>query len=165
MNPLQKIAGYEAQKLGEAWQDDFETRCRALAQSGLLVVARTPEEMKKIRQVGNLWLCHTEGIGPSDFILLSRGLAIGAECKATKEETLSLSVVEPHQRAFLDSYDQQGGIGILAVLLGEDRYILPWRDVQALSTFRPSLTTIRMDSEDGWLELLRRRVTMSTKGS
>lgn len=142
-----------------------------LQRQGRLAWHRTPEPMRRIRDLGaGRWECVAAGKGPPDFVILAGGRAIVAEAKQTTLQRWPLQDLQEHQALALDRWERQGGMGVVLLLLRGRRWALRWRDLGPIwwrwfdgraargeaSLCPESLPVlgVEMDGEGRWLTLV-----------
>ncbi|MBP2654982.1 MAG: recU [Firmicutes bacterium] len=92
------------------------------------VIHKVPTEWIPLRNgTGKIVSAKVEQKAAVDFMGTYSGRSIAFDAKHTAKERISWSELQTHQAAFLDEWDQDGGISFILVSFNLQRlYVIPW---------------------------------------
>lgn len=112
---------------GSALEELIIIRNQLYARDGIALIHKVPTEWIPLRDHrGKIFSAKVEQKAAVDFLGTFRGRPVAFDAKHTKEERISWSRLEPHQREFLLKWERCGGLAF--VLVGWDIkrfYVVP----------------------------------------
>jgi len=119
---------------GSAFEEMIDMTNQLYAQRGLAIIQKVPTPITPVEvdnKARTITSAYFEKKSTVDFIGVAQGLAMCFDAKETKQQSLPLRNIHPHQITFMESFRKQQGVGFLLVhfhVKGEI-FLLPSEDL------------------------------------